>query len=148
MQKKPPQWGAGVNEELAVSVKDQIVRILANGATLVTSLEGFLHGDERRAVRGVIESYPELFEVFGDFFQFALDVSSRVVHLCKFGQGHELFVQGPPPIYPEAGGAVACLPQARKSASAFSAGARSVCRLRGRPTWTRTRNNPVMSRGL
>jgi hypothetical protein len=53
-----------VNEEHAVSVKDQIVKILAHGATLVTSVEGFLHGDERRAVRGVIECYPELFELF------------------------------------------------------------------------------------
>jgi len=53
-----------VSEDLSVSVKDEIVRILANGATLVASVEGFLHGDERRAVRTVIESYPELFEVF------------------------------------------------------------------------------------
>ena len=45
-------------------MKDQIVRILAHGATPVTSVEGLLHGDEKRAVRGVIESYPELFEVF------------------------------------------------------------------------------------
>ena len=60
--------GAGVSEDLSVSVKDQIVRILSNGATLVTSVEGFLHGDERRAVREVIESYPELFEVFARGF--------------------------------------------------------------------------------
>jgi hypothetical protein len=53
-----------VNEELAVSVKDQIVKILAYGPTLVTSVEGFFHGDEKRALRGVIESYPDLFEVF------------------------------------------------------------------------------------
>jgi hypothetical protein len=53
-----------MNEELVVAVKDEIVKIVAHGATLVTSVEGFLHGGERRAVRGVIESYPEVFEVF------------------------------------------------------------------------------------
>ncbi|MFN8179009.1 MAG: hypothetical protein U0167_13850 [bacterium] len=57
-----------MTEECAVSVKDQIVRILTYGATLVTAVEGFLHGEERRAVRGVIESYPELFEVFSRGF--------------------------------------------------------------------------------
>ena len=30
----------------------------------MTSVEGLLHGDEKRAVRGVIESYLELFGVF------------------------------------------------------------------------------------
>lgn len=45
-------------------VKDQIVRILASGATLVASVEGLLQGSEKRAVREVIASYPELFEVF------------------------------------------------------------------------------------
>jgi hypothetical protein len=59
---------APVSEELMVSVKDQIVRILACGATLVTSVEAFLHGEERRAVRDVIEAYPELFEVFARGF--------------------------------------------------------------------------------
>lgn len=64
----PREPGARVNEELAVSVKDQIVKILAHGATLLTSVEGFLHGRERRAVRGVVESYPEVFEVFARGF--------------------------------------------------------------------------------
>jgi hypothetical protein len=36
--------GAGVSEDLLVSVKDQIVRILAHGATLVTSVEVFARG--------------------------------------------------------------------------------------------------------
>ena len=53
-----------MNEELSDSVKDQIERILVYGATLVTSVEGFFHGHGRHAVCGVIESYPELFEVF------------------------------------------------------------------------------------
>jgi hypothetical protein len=57
-----------VNDDLSISVKDQIVGILASGATLVTCVEEFLHGDERRAVRGVIESHPELFEVFARGF--------------------------------------------------------------------------------
>ena len=57
-----------MNDELAVSVKDQILRILVYGATRLSAVEGFLHGEERRAVRGVIESYPELFEVFGRGF--------------------------------------------------------------------------------
>jgi hypothetical protein len=56
--------GTGLNDELRVSVKDQMVRILVYGATLVTSVEGFFHGRERRAVRDVIESHPELFEMF------------------------------------------------------------------------------------
>jgi hypothetical protein len=63
-----PKRGASVNEELAVSVKDQIVRILAYGATRLSAVEGFLHGEERRAVKDVIASYPELFEVFGRGF--------------------------------------------------------------------------------
>ena len=57
-----------VSKPSSISVKNQIVKILAHGATLVTSVEGFLHGDERRAVRSVIESYPELFEVFARGF--------------------------------------------------------------------------------
>ncbi len=53
-----------VNEELSVSVKDQIVGILAYGATPVSSVEAFLHGKEKRSVREVIRAYPDLFEVF------------------------------------------------------------------------------------
>lgn len=59
-----PAGGGGLSEELLVSVKDQLVRILSYGATEVTSVERFLHGDERRALRQVIATYPELFEVF------------------------------------------------------------------------------------
>jgi hypothetical protein len=53
-----------VDEDLAVSVKDQILGILAYGATPVTSVEGFLHGREKRLVREVIRAYPDLFEQF------------------------------------------------------------------------------------
>ena len=53
-----------MDENLAASVKDQILEILAYGATPVTSVEGFLHGRERRLVRDVIEAYPDLFEQF------------------------------------------------------------------------------------
>lgn len=56
--------GEGVREDFSVSVKDQIVRILGSGATLVASVEGLLQGSEKRAVREVIAAYPELFEVF------------------------------------------------------------------------------------
>lgn len=55
---------ATVNEDLVVSVKDQILGILAYGATPVRSVEGFLHGKERRSVTAVIRAYPDLFEVF------------------------------------------------------------------------------------
>jgi hypothetical protein len=50
--------------ELTESVKDQILGILAYGATPVTSVEGFLHGRERLSVREVIQAYPDLFELF------------------------------------------------------------------------------------
>lgn len=60
--------GAQVNEDLTVSVKDQIVRILGYGATPVTAVEGLLQGAGRRAARDVIASYPELFEVFARGF--------------------------------------------------------------------------------
>jgi hypothetical protein len=53
-----------VTEDLEISVKDHVVALLASGPTLLTSLEASLHGEERRVARGVIESYPELFEVF------------------------------------------------------------------------------------
>ena len=56
------------NEELADSVKDQIVGILAYGATPVSSVEGFVHGEARRSVRDVIRAYPDLFEVFARGF--------------------------------------------------------------------------------
>jgi len=56
--------GGPVDEDLAVRVKDQILEILAYGATPVTSVEGFLHGRERRSVREVIGAYPDLFEQF------------------------------------------------------------------------------------
>ena len=59
---------AEVNEDLSVSVKDQIVGILAYGATPVSSVEGFLHGKERRSVGEVIGAYPDLFEVFARGF--------------------------------------------------------------------------------
>ena len=54
----------GGNDELTVSVKDEIVRILGSGATLVASVESLLQGSRKRAVREVIAAYPELFEVF------------------------------------------------------------------------------------
>jgi hypothetical protein len=57
-----------LNEDLADSVKDQIVGILAYGATPVSSVEGFVHGEERRSVRDVIRAYPDLFEVFARGF--------------------------------------------------------------------------------
>jgi hypothetical protein len=53
-----------VNEEFAVSVKDQILEILSNGATTVSSVESILHGEERRSVREVIRAYPDLFKLF------------------------------------------------------------------------------------
>ncbi|MGQ0721130.1 MAG: hypothetical protein ACT4PE_06085 [Candidatus Eiseniibacteriota bacterium] len=53
-----------MSEDLEVSVKDQLVRLLGSGPTLLTSVEGLLHGEESRAVRGVIAAYPELFDVF------------------------------------------------------------------------------------
>jgi len=53
-----------VNEDLVASVKDQILGILAYGATPVRVVEGFLHGKERRSVAEVIRAYPDLFEVF------------------------------------------------------------------------------------
>lgn len=53
-----------VSEDLEVSVKDQLVRLLGSGPTLLTSVEGLLHGEESRAVRGVIAAYPELFDLF------------------------------------------------------------------------------------
>jgi hypothetical protein len=51
-----------VNDDL--SVKDQIVGILVYGATPVSSVEAFLRGEQRRAVREVIRAHPNLFEVF------------------------------------------------------------------------------------
>lgn len=63
-QKDRQLRGAVVREDLNVSVKDEIVKVLGYGSTLLTSLEGFFHGDERRAVGGVIKSHPELFDVF------------------------------------------------------------------------------------
>jgi hypothetical protein len=53
-----------VNEDFSVSVKDQIVGILAYGATPVSSVEGFLRAKERRSVGDVIRANPDLFEVF------------------------------------------------------------------------------------
>ena len=51
-----------------------------------------------------LQSCAELFEVFGDLLELALDISSRVVHFCKFGKGYELFAQGPPPSIPKLAG--------------------------------------------
>ena len=53
-----------MSDDVATSVKDQIVVLLSSGPTLLSSLEGFLHGEERRMAREVIASFPELFEVF------------------------------------------------------------------------------------
>lgn len=53
-----------MGEDLEILVKDEIVRLLFYGPTLLTSVEGFFHGEERRAVREVIKSYPTLFDVF------------------------------------------------------------------------------------
>jgi len=50
------------------SVKDQIVEILAYGATPVSSVEGFVHAKQRRSVCDVIRAYPDLFEVFARGF--------------------------------------------------------------------------------
>jgi len=57
-----------MNEDFSVSVKDEIVRILGTGATLVTSVESLIQGSRRRVVREVIAAYPELFEVFSRGF--------------------------------------------------------------------------------
>jgi hypothetical protein len=73
-----------MNEDLAVAVKDQIVRILAYGATPVTAVESFLHGAERRAVRDVIQAYPDLFEMFARGFP-ATGPQSLWVRLKRIG---------------------------------------------------------------
>lgn len=57
-----------MNEDLAESLKDQIVEILAYGATPVSSVEGFVHAKQRRSVCDVIRAYPDLFEVFARGF--------------------------------------------------------------------------------
>jgi hypothetical protein len=57
-----------VSDELSISVKDQILDILAYGATPVSSVEGFLHGEERRSVREVIRAHPDVFKVFARGF--------------------------------------------------------------------------------
>lgn len=53
-----------MNEDLVARVRDQIVAYLGYGATPVSSLEGFLHGAEKRMVRDVIHAHPDLFELF------------------------------------------------------------------------------------
>ena len=45
-----------------------ILGILAYGATPVSSVEAFLHGEERNSVTAVIRAYPDLFEVFARGF--------------------------------------------------------------------------------
>lgn len=57
-----------MNDELAARVKNQIVDLLGYGATPVNSVEGFLHGEEKRLVREVIRANPDLFEVFARGF--------------------------------------------------------------------------------
>ncbi len=57
-----------MNEDLALSVKDQIVEILVYGATPVNSVEGFVLAKQRRSVCDVIRAYPDLFEVFARGF--------------------------------------------------------------------------------
>jgi len=53
-----------VTEDLEIAVKDRLVALLGSGPTLLSSVESLLHGEERRVAREVIETYPELFEVF------------------------------------------------------------------------------------
>lgn len=53
-----------MSEDIEVAVKDRLVDLLASGPTRLSSVEGLLHGEERRMAREVIASYPELFEVF------------------------------------------------------------------------------------
>ena len=50
------------------SVKDQIVEILAYGATPVSSVEGFVHPKQRSSVGDVIRAHPDLFQVFARGF--------------------------------------------------------------------------------
>jgi hypothetical protein len=52
------------------SVKDQIVEILAYGATPVSSVEGLVHAKQKQrgSVCDVIRAYPDLFQVFARGF--------------------------------------------------------------------------------
>jgi hypothetical protein len=60
-----------MNDDVSDSVKDQIVGILEYGATPISSVEAFLHGVEKRAVRDVIDAFPEVFSVFARGFPHA-----------------------------------------------------------------------------
>lgn len=67
----------------STQVKDEILGILAYGATPVGSVEAFLHGEDRRSVGEVIRAHPDLFHVFERGF----DPRTRWVRLARPGDG-------------------------------------------------------------
>jgi hypothetical protein len=57
-----------VNESSPDSLTDQIVAILAYGATPVSAVEAFVAARHRHSVCEVIRAHPDLFEVFARGF--------------------------------------------------------------------------------